>query len=175
MSLNSSFPLIFLRLNVSQSLHQHRINQYLGLNQQLFDLGVPAMDLFSQKIVDVSSMRKKFFIYFFHEMNVIALLLQKRIQELQKELDFVLLADRFDESMVLLASKLCWPLEYVRSLKINARKKSFKVKKKFFMTIGELREQICIFQPLSLIRTTLNQVYTSGMIPPTLKSMYYCT
>jgi len=90
-------------LNVSQSLHQHRINQYLGLNQQLFDLGVPAMDLSSQNIVD------------------------KRIQELQKELDFVLLADRFDESMVLLASKLCWPLEYVRSLKINARKKSFKV------------------------------------------------
>ena len=46
------FP--FFRLNVSQSLHQHRINQYLGLNQQLFDLGVPAMDLSSQKIVDVS-------------------------------------------------------------------------------------------------------------------------
>ena len=39
---------------MSQSLHQHRINQYLGLNQQLFDLGVPAMDLSSQKIVDVS-------------------------------------------------------------------------------------------------------------------------
>ena len=170
MSLNSSFPLIFLRLNVSQSLHQHRINQYLGLNQQLFDLGVPAMDLSSQNIVDVSSMRKKFTqihqrilyiylyfieVYILHEMNVIALLLQKRIQELQKELDFVLLADRFDESMVLLASKLCWPLEYVRSLKINARKKSFKVKKSFFMTMGEQREQICIFQPLSLIRTTL--------------------
>ena len=85
MSLNSSFPLIFLRLNVSQSLHQHRINQYLGLNQQLFDLGVPAMDLSSQKIVDVSTVVVceknsskyiiEFFIHILHEMNVIALLL----------------------------------------------------------------------------------------------------
>ena len=82
MSLNSSFPLIFLRLNVSQSLHQHRINQYLGLNQQLFDLGVPAMDLSSQNIVDVSSMRihlntskNSLYIevYILHEMNTIAL------------------------------------------------------------------------------------------------------
>ena len=40
----------------------------------------------------------------------------------------MLLAERFDESMVLLASKLCWPLEFVISLKINARKKSEKVK-----------------------------------------------
>ena len=45
----------FFRLNVSQSLHQYRMNQYLGLNQQLFDLGVPVKDLSSQKIVDVSS------------------------------------------------------------------------------------------------------------------------
>ena len=40
----------------------------------------------------------------------------------------MLLAEQFDESMVLLASKLCWPLEFVISLKINARKKSEKVK-----------------------------------------------
>ena len=148
--MSSIFP-PFFRLNVSQSLHQHRINQYLGLNQQLFDLGVPAMDLSSQKIVDVSI---NFYYHKFSkylvginaypkqnsyrppcECNVtIVLLLQKRIQDLGKELDFVLLAERFDESMVLLASKLCWPLEFVRSLKINARKKSFKVKN-FFTSI----------------------------------------
>ena len=51
----SSIFFSFLRLNVSQSLHQYRMNQYLGFNQQLFDLGVPVKDLSSQKIVDVSS------------------------------------------------------------------------------------------------------------------------
>ena len=52
---------------------------------------------------------------------------QKRIQELDREFDLVLLADKFEESMVLLASKLCWPLEWVKSLKVNARKEAYKV------------------------------------------------
>lgn len=38
-----------------------------------------------------------------------------------------MLADRFDESMVLLAQLLCWPLDHVKSLKLNARKAAFKV------------------------------------------------
>ena len=33
----------------------------------------------------------------------------------------------FDESMVLLADKLCWPLDYVKSFKLNARKSAYKV------------------------------------------------
>ena len=39
----------------------------------------------------------------------------------------MLLAERFEESMVLLASKLCWPLDLVKSLKVNARKEAYKV------------------------------------------------
>jgi hypothetical protein len=39
----------------------------------------------------------------------------------------VMIAERFDESMVLLADVLCWPLEKVVSLKVNARKPQLKV------------------------------------------------
>ena len=40
----------------------------------------------------------------------------------------VLITEKFDESMVLLAIELCWPLEYVKSFKLNARKSSTKTK-----------------------------------------------
>ena len=40
----------------------------------------------------------------------------------------MLITEKFDESMVLLANKLCWPLEYVKSFKLNARKSSTKTK-----------------------------------------------
>ena len=39
----------------------------------------------------------------------------------------MLISEYFDESMVLLAKELCWPLEYVKSLKIDQRKSSYKV------------------------------------------------
>ena len=38
----------------------------------------------------------------------------------------MLITEKFDESMVLLANELCWPLEYVKSFKLNARKSSTK-------------------------------------------------
>ena len=40
----------------------------------------------------------------------------------------MLITEKFDESMVLLANELCWPLEYVKSFKLNARKSSTKTK-----------------------------------------------
>ena len=52
---------------------------------------------------------------------------QKQISRIDEEFDFVLLSERFEESMVLLASKLCWPLDLVKSLKVNARKEAYKV------------------------------------------------
>ena len=52
---------------------------------------------------------------------------QARVQKLDKEFDLVLLSERFEESMVLLAATLCWPLDYVKSFRINARKAAFKV------------------------------------------------
>jgi len=90
-------------LNTSKTLYMHRINQYLGMNQQLFDLGVPTGLLYSN-----------------HEI-------EKQISRIDQEFDFVLLSERFEESMVLLASKLCWPLDLVKSLKVNARKEAYKV------------------------------------------------
>jgi hypothetical protein len=44
---------IFCRLNVSETLYKHRINQYLGLNQQLFDLGLNVSQLYHAKDVAV--------------------------------------------------------------------------------------------------------------------------
>ena len=40
------------------------------------------------------------------------LFFQDRIKEMEKEFDLVLFSEMFDESMVLLADKLCWPLDY---------------------------------------------------------------
>ena len=40
----------------------------------------------------------------------------------------MLITEKFDESMILLANELCWPLEYVKSFKLNARKSSTKTK-----------------------------------------------
>ena len=36
------------RLNASSTLYQHRVNGYLGLNQQLFDLGQNRSDLYDR-------------------------------------------------------------------------------------------------------------------------------
>ena len=57
----------------------------------------------------------------------ITYLFQKQISQVDQEFNFVLLSERFEESMVLLASKLCWPLDMVKSLKVNARKEAYKV------------------------------------------------
>merc|ERR1719369_463414 len=45
-----------------------------------------------------------------------------KIKELDTQFEFVLLAEYFDESLVLLARFLCWELGDVRYLKQNARK-----------------------------------------------------
>ena len=89
--------LINLRLDKSKTLHLHRGPKGLiGLNQQLFDMGVPAKKLFDvEKAFDIAS-------------NVI------------KKFDLVLIAERFEESMVLMADLLCWPLEFVAGIKHNA-------------------------------------------------------
>merc|ERR1719483_1859814 len=49
-------------------------------------------------------------------------MVSQKISELDKQFDFVLLAEHFDESLVLLAKKLCWDLRDVTYLKQNARK-----------------------------------------------------
>ena len=49
---------------------------------------------------------------------------QAKISRYDSEFDLVLIAEYFDESLVLLADILCWDLSEVRYLKQNARKSS---------------------------------------------------
>ena len=46
---------------------------------------------------------------------------QKKIQELDKQFDLVLIAEHFDESLVLLDDILCWPQKDLTYLKQNER------------------------------------------------------
>jgi len=77
-----------------------RPTSIIGKNQQLFDLGMNHVDM-EQKSEVIN-----------------------KIAELETQLDFVLIAEYFDESLVLLAKLLCWDLADVRYLKQNARKAS---------------------------------------------------
>lgn len=93
----------------------------MGLNQQLYDLGLGVGELYKRDAIEVKkTFARKCF-------KVWSLYLQKKIKELDKDFDLVLLAENFQESMVLLAHELCWPLDYVKSFKLNARKADYKV------------------------------------------------
>jgi hypothetical protein len=49
-------------------------------------------------------------------------IIQQRIEQLDDQFELVLIAERMEESLVLLADRLCWPLEYVTHLDLNVRK-----------------------------------------------------
>ena len=89
---------------MAKGLHLKRFGDWsLGLNQQLFDMGIPKEKLFEMKGgYDMA-------------LKVI------------KKFDLVMIAEHFDESMVLMAHQLCWPLEYVASFKNNALSSNKKV------------------------------------------------
>ena len=76
------------------------MNNYLGRNQQLWDLGLPDSQIHNQTQVE------------------------QKIKELAGDFDLVMIAEQFDESLVLLSDVLCWPLANMTSLKVNARKSS---------------------------------------------------
>ena len=59
-------------------------------NQQLWDLGLNHTDMEDEKLVDI------------------------KIEELKSQLDFVLIAEYFDESLVLISKLLCWDLSEFR-------------------------------------------------------------
>ena len=75
-----------------------RPTEIIGKNQMLWDLGMPHSDMEDHQKVS------------------------QKISELDTQFDFVLLAEHFDESLVLLARLLCWDLSEVKYLKQNARK-----------------------------------------------------
>ncbi|XP_023347053.1 galactosylceramide sulfotransferase isoform X3 [Eurytemora carolleeae] len=70
----------------------------IGKNQMLWDLGLD-----------------------WREMENITLV-QSKIKDLDSQFHFVLFAEHFDESLVMLAKILCWDLENMRYLKQNMRK-----------------------------------------------------
>ena len=98
----------FNNLSVEQFVHEYierrrpiqRINQYLGRNQQLWDLGLANKDITNLEAV------------------------KQKIEEIDNDFDLVMIAEDFDASLVLLSDELCWPLVNMTSLKVNARKKS---------------------------------------------------
>ena len=96
------------KMSLEEFVHQYiekrkpiqRVNQYLGRNQQLWDLGLDRRNLTNLKAV------------------------KEMIADIERNFDLVMIAEDFDASLVLLAEQLCWPLTNMTSLKINARKKS---------------------------------------------------
>ena len=70
----------------------------IGKNQQLWDLGMPDIDMEDDWMVAIY------------------------IKDFERQLDFVLLAEHFDESLVILALMLCWDVVDMRYLAHNARK-----------------------------------------------------
>ena len=75
----------------------------MGLNQQLYDMGAPEKDL--------------------QDLDMV----KKRIIHAESDFDFVMVAEMFEESLVLLAEYLCWPLEFMVGVSHNVRKPSKKV------------------------------------------------
>ena len=75
----------------------------MGLNQQLYDMGLPVSDL--HRVDHINDM----------------------IARADMDFGFVMISDKFEESLVLLADLLCWPLHYVTSFTKNVRKDTVKV------------------------------------------------
>ena len=76
---------------------------YIGFNQQSYDFGVRA-----NQLNNLSAVKEK-------------------MAEIEKDFDLILIAEYFDESLVLLADHLCWNLEDMVYLKLNSRVASAKV------------------------------------------------
>ena len=74
----------FVKRYVEREREMPRMNGYLGRNQQLWDLG----------LMDTSHFD----------------LVQAKVQEVDKNFNLVLIAEHFEESLVLLSHQLCWPL-----------------------------------------------------------------
>ncbi len=56
-----------------------------------------------------------------HNETTDQILVKKKILEIEEKFELVMITERFDESLVLLADVLCWPLEDVRYIKQHQR------------------------------------------------------
>lgn len=76
----------------------------LGRNQMLWDFGFPAKLFDNETAIDL------------------------KIKEIDRKFDLVLIAEQFDESMILLKEQLCWDFVDITYLSLNAHKKETKSK-----------------------------------------------
>ena len=83
----------------NSKFYNRRRSNYIGRNQISWDFGVDPKD--------------------FDNMPAI----RKKIFEIEKHFDLVMIAERMDESLVLLQDVLCWPTEHVTHLDLNQRKR----------------------------------------------------
>ena len=70
---------------------------YVGQNNLLWDLGMDVQDL--------------------DDMDKV----ERKVREVEEQFELVMIMERFDESLVLLADHFCWPLEEVLYIKQNER------------------------------------------------------
>ena len=75
-----------------------------GRNQMAFDLGIDPSEFDKDETV-----------------------IEGRIKKLDDEFKLVMISEQMEESLVLLAEYLCWPLEHVRYLDLNVRKPEMNV------------------------------------------------
>ena len=47
---------------------------------------------------------------------------RNKIEELEEQFNLVMILERFEESLVLMKSELCWDFSDITNLKLNARK-----------------------------------------------------
>ena len=79
--------------------------------------------------------------------------------KIMKKFDLVMIAEHFDESMILMADLLCWPLKYVASFKNNvlpSNKKVFEIVK-FLRSFAQNNPSILT----KIVRVDLNQLFPS--------------
>merc|ERR550519_2311328 len=86
-----------------EGILRNRAFKNLGRNQMLWDAGLPARLMDNETAVS------------------------EKIAEMENTFDLVMIADRFDESMILLKDLLCWDYRDVVNFKLNARKDSKKI------------------------------------------------
>ena len=89
-------------LSPKTGLFASRAYKRLGRNQMLWDFGLDA-----KSMDNVTSVKNK-------------------IDEIDKTFHLVMMAERFDESMILLMEELCWSYQDVANFKLNVRKESKK-------------------------------------------------
>ena len=83
-------------------LRDRSLMKHVGRNQMLFDFGLHP--------------------YYFDNPAKVG----EKIKQIEEDFDLVLIADRFEESVVLLKNALCWTYKDISYLKLNARQEGKK-------------------------------------------------